>query len=129
MTYTGRVVHGAGGASKAFLFDNARRQKELSAIVGYLPHPGTLNVRLTADFDFTAPHLTGIVDAKKNEVRMYPVLIDGKIEGHVIRFKGAKYSPRYVGLVAAVRLRDHVGHTVTVRHRNAESPSSDPVTA
>jgi CTP-dependent riboflavin kinase len=121
--YAGRVVRGAGGASRAFAAFEGRRIRELEAVVGYAPFPGTLNLRLDTPFDFEAPHLEGDVLHKAGRgkfhprrTRLYPVSVDGR-HGHVIRFEGAKYSPKYVGVIAAERLRDHVDGHVTLRLR------------
>ena len=55
MKYTGIVLHGSGsgdGASAKFDFNNRFRCREVLNIIGIIPFPGTLNIRLHNNFDF-----------------------------------------------------------------------------
>lgn len=121
MIWTGRVSSGAGGASKAFAYADGRRIREIAAVIGAEPYPGSLNVHLSEPFDWTAPHdLAYVLDVETRgkglDVKwrprtacFYPVTIgcDGKEQdAWVFRFQGERYPPSFVELVAPVRLRD-----------------------
>ncbi len=123
--WIGTLTTGGGGASKAFAYSDNRRIKEIAAILGITPFPGTLNVNLDHPFgferDYYRAELLETVDrANLNAewqprwARFYPVTVNG-IDAHAIRFEGEKYPSKYLELIATERLRDKITGTVDVR--------------
>ena len=124
MIWTGRVETGAGGATAAFQYADGRRCREVEAIIGVRPYPGSLNVRLTAPFAWGGPHYEGTVldvvargrgldvEWKPRTVRLYPVAVECApgvvVEAWAFRFDGERYRDDFVELVAGVRLRDYL---------------------
>jgi len=124
---TGVVINGAGGATAAFQYQGGRRIKEIAALLGMEPYPGSLNVQLTEDFPWGNPPVVGMVSDviyrgrglavpwAPREAWFYPVRIEG-YRAYAFRFAGEKYSPRFVELIAPERLRDLLsGETAVVR--------------
>lgn len=123
--WCGELTSGGGGASKAFAHADNRRIKEIAAILGEKPYPGTLNAKLNHPFgwhrDYYRAQLLETVDRtnlnaewKPRWVRFYPVIVND-IEAHAIRFESESYSLNYVEFIAPERLRDKIGDTVDVR--------------
>lgn len=117
--WTGQVVSGAGGASRAFLHKDGQRIREICGALGVLMFPGSLNVRLDSPFDWTAPHktvhLTDWIDRRRGfsgpqalrKCGFWSVEVEG-VEAWAMRFAGESYPETFVELVAPVRLRDHI---------------------
>ncbi len=127
--YQGTVKHGAGGASKAFLFENSRRIKEIERITGVKCIPGSLNVWTDEDFDWDKNYYRAeVLDVKDRKkglfskwtpkwCRLYPVkVIEGPVHmrGYAFRFEGENYPKNLVEIVSNVRFRDFVGERVTI---------------
>jgi len=122
--WTGTVKSGAGGATKAFIYADGRRIREIAAAIGVEPYPGSLNVHLTAPFDWEGPHLVAsVLDVVKRgdgldvpwaprTARLYPVAMEcapgAAVEAWAFRFDGERYRDDFVELVAGCRLRDHL---------------------
>lgn len=123
--WIGQLTTGGGGASKAFAYSDNRRIKEIAAILGITPFPGTLNVKLDHPFgferDYYRAELLETVDRanlnaewKPRWARFYPVTVNG-IDAHAIRFENEKYPTKYLELIAPERLRDKITSVVDVR--------------
>ena len=125
--WVGTVQSGAGGASKAFAYADGRRIAEIERVIGVRPLPGSLNVRLSAPFDwdgapYTRAQILDVVDRSKGLDsewaprwgRFYALSVDG-IPCWAFRFEGERYPLNFIELIAPVRLRDHIrGDRVTV---------------
>lgn len=124
---TGIMEPGAGGATKAFEYGEGRRAHEIKRLLGFLPVPGSLNVRLDNAFDFGRDYYRSeILDVKVRSAgfestwgprpcRFYPLKING-FHAFAMRFEGEEYYPdNFVEIIAPVRLRDMIeGTAVTI---------------
>lgn len=119
--YAIAVEAGAGGATKAFLYSDERRIKEIETIVGYKPAPGSLNCVLDREFNWGYHYYPGyVLDVKERgkgldsewdlrEARFYPVEIIGQkgtARGHIFRFRGESYPSNFIEIISDVYLRD-----------------------
>lgn len=123
--YAGRIKHGAGGASKAFTYYNNRRIKEIEAILGFKPYPGSLNIELEVPFNWDAHYFRSqVLDvANRGEgldthwlprwARFYPVVVGGK-NAFVFKFEGDSYPANFIELIAEERLRETMEGDVMV---------------
>ena len=114
------LIDGAGGASPAFLHQSGRRMREIAAVLGYIPHPGSLNLLTSEAFKWSKDYYRAqILDVKvrgkgldvewhKRWARFYPVRIDGH-EAHAFKFEGDKYPDHFVELIAPQKLRKVLG--------------------
>lgn len=107
---------GAGGATKAFLRDGARRVGEIKHALGVRPVPGSLNLTLAEPFewdrDYYRVQILDTTDRAKFDVswaprwcRFYPVVIHG-VGGWAMRFEGERYDERFMELIGPHRFRD-----------------------
>jgi SAM-dependent methyltransferase len=113
----GILMHGAGGASKAFKYADNRRMKEVQDITGFWPQPGSLNIALTEPFDWEKGYYRAeMLDVKDRSrgldsdwgnrwVRLYPVSVGG-IDGYAFKFEGEKYPATFIEVVSPFRMRD-----------------------
>jgi len=87
--------------------------------LGFDPYPGTLNLKLTGDYDTkTRTELESYpaieVEGFKNEdrtfglVKCYPVMIDNKVKGALISALRTHYDVSVLELIAPVCLRKHL---------------------
>ena len=112
-----RMESGAGGATPAFLYDDARRSKEFAHITGHYPVAGSLNLRTSKLFDWSKGYLRAqVLDVADRSVglggawalrplRLYPVLVNNQ-RGWVFRFEGENYPENFVEVVSDIRFRD-----------------------
>jgi hypothetical protein len=119
LSWTATLKPGAGGAAPAFEHAGGRRIRELAAVLGWPPHPGSLNLALDRPFawdrGYVRAQLLDVVDRKAGLgspwaprwARLYPVTIAGH-PAHALRFEGERYPETFVELIALVRLRDLV---------------------
>ena len=125
--YVGTPQDGGAGASKAFVHERCRRMLELQSLLGFLPFPGTLNLKLDRDFDFAAPHIQAdILDRTRKgrnfdhpwaprPCKLWPMKIDGR-PCWAIRFDDKKYKFNFAEIISDVRLREFIGETVRLEH-------------
>lgn len=111
----GNVKKGVGGAAKAFLWNNGARIKELKEILGREMIPGSLNLDLSADFDWNRNYFRAqMLDWRdtrrgfggpqtKEWVRLYPGNWHGK-KCYAIRFEHEVGFPRHMELISDQRL-------------------------
>lgn len=123
--YNGLVYHGAGGASKAFEYENGRRIEEIKEAIGITPVPGSMNCLTDKVFHFEDRYfrtqIHDVVDRSKGlesewalrPVRFYPVLVDG-IQAYAMRFEGERYPTNMVELISDTRLRLHVSDEIQI---------------
>lgn len=120
----GEVVAGAGGAAKAFNHAEGRRISEIDRALGCMPFPGSLNVMLDEDFDWDQDYFRArihdVVDRRlgldsawaPRWCRFYPVVVkhqDRSCWATVMRFEGERYSPQFLELLSATKLREALG--------------------
>ena len=118
-SYTADIRAGAGGATRAFLYDEGRRIKEIAKVLGIVPVPGSLNLWCTESFygfdeGYYRAQILDVKDRGKGLdsewalrwMRFCPVYIAG-IRAFAIRFEGEMYPACFVELISDVRLRDH----------------------
>jgi FkbM family methyltransferase len=112
----GEMRDGAKGATKAFLKDHGRRTDEIERILGVRPCPGSLNLTLSAPFDWaTGYYRAQILDStdRRNPdapwaprwCRFYPVAV-GDVGCWGMRFEGETYPAQFLEVIAPHRLRD-----------------------
>lgn len=124
----GKMEAGAGGASKAFMHNEGHRMKEIAKILGFVPFPGSLNIRLESAFDFGRGFyrvmMPDVKDRSKGldstweqrQCRFYPVQVNG-IPVFAMRFEGEEYyKADFLEVISDIRLRDIIkGEGVTVQ--------------
>lgn len=119
-SYRAKLMDGAGGASKAFVFNDNARIKQIREAIGVECWPGSLNVQLSHSFNWNHGYFraqitdvdnrkAGLRNAKwlPRWARFYPVKIND-IDAYVFRFEGEGYPPDFLELLAPTRLRDHI---------------------
>lgn len=117
-TTAGKVEAGAGGASKAFMHSEGRRSKEILDFLGFVPFPGSLNIRLSSPFDWTKGYYrTQILDVRdrsngfdssweKRYCRFYPLTVNG-VPAFAMRFDMERdYAANFIEVISDIRLRD-----------------------
>lgn len=122
------MVDGSGGATKAFLHADGRRQGELLHVLGFRPAPGSLNLRCAEPFDWEVGYYRAeVLDVADRQqgfggrweprwCRFYPVTI-GEESAMAMRFEGDRYPAGFVEIVAGRRLRDLIPGPETVLAR------------
>jgi riboflavin kinase len=117
VTLEGTVFTGLGEG--AYYIAKEHYRKQFIEKLGFDPYPGTLNLKLTSDYD--AKTRTEIeaypaveIEGFKNEdrtfglVKCYPVLIENKVKGALISALRTHYDVSVVELIAPVCLRKHL---------------------
>jgi SAM-dependent methyltransferase len=116
-TWSGAMIDGAGGATKAFEYAENRRMDEMEEILGWRPFPGSLNIQLDKPFDWNSGYyraqVLDVADRSKGLsspwvsrwARFYPVKMDG-IPAMAFRFEGEQYRAYFMELIAPQKLRD-----------------------
>ena len=110
----GRLVRGLGQAADFTQIDWVRRQ--LIALAGIDPHPGTVNLALEdrgsqerwRNWRTLPGQAMAAADAAFCSARCYPVQIEGRIPAAVVLPEVAGYPEDKVELVAALQLREHL---------------------
>jgi len=112
-----KVKKGTGGATKAFLYKEGHRIKQIKLYTGYEPFPGSLNLVVTeGTFNWNKNFFSGDIDDvlqrpflyglwAPRKCRFYALTVNGQ-QGHAIRFYGEKYGLDFVEVIAPVKLRD-----------------------
>jgi riboflavin kinase len=118
ITLEGTVFTGVGEGAYYITKDYYRKQFQKK--LGFDPYPGTLNLRLTSDYDNkTRTELEAYpaieIEGFKNEdrtfgfVKCYPVMIDNKVKGALITALRTHYDVSVLEIIAPVCLRKHLG--------------------
>jgi riboflavin kinase len=127
ITLEGVVFSGLGEGSYYILKEPYKKQ--FIEKLGFEPYPGTLNLKLTTDYDVkTRSELEGYpaieIEGFRNEdrtfgpVKCYPAIIENKVKGAVILALRSHYDASVVEVIAPVYMRKHLklkdGHKVKV---------------
>jgi riboflavin kinase len=117
VTFEGTVFTGLGEG--AYYIGKEHYRKQFIEKLGFDPYPGTLNLKLTSDYDLkTRTELEAYpaveVQGFKNEdrtfglVKCYPAMIGNKVKGAVILALRSHYDASVVEIIAPVCLRKHL---------------------
>ena len=117
VTLEGAVFTGLGEG--AYYISKERYRKQFIEKLGFDPYPGTLNLKLTADYDLkTRAELEAYpgveVEGFKNEdrtfgtVKCYPATISNKVKGALVFALRSHYDRSVVEIIAPVNLRKHL---------------------
>lgn len=119
-----RPVDGVKGASKAMVYNNGARADEVESILGFRPYAGSLNLRYEGEPDLSQGYYrTTIQEFPRGNIegrwyprmtRFYPVTIDG-YQAVAVHFEDKTWGRGLTECYAPIRLRDHIGETVTLR--------------
>jgi len=127
ITLEGVVFTGLGEG--AYYTSKEQYRKQFIEKLGFDPYPGTLNLKLTAEYDiktrgeleaYPAVEIEGFKseDRSFGVVRCYPAIIDNKVKGAIITALRSHYDASVVEIIAPVNLRKHLklkdGHKVKV---------------
>lgn len=127
VTLEGTVFEGLGEG--AYYISKEIYRKQFIEKLGFEPYPGTLNLKLTTEYDLktrteleTYPAIE--VQGFKNEnrtfglVKCYPAIIDNKVKGALISALRSHYDVSVLEIIAPVYLRKQLnlrdGHKVKV---------------
>jgi riboflavin kinase len=127
VTLEGTVFTGLGEG--AYYISLEPYRKQFMEKLGFDPYPGTLNLKLTTEYDVkTRSELEAYpaveVEGFKNEnrtfghVKCYPVILENKVKGALISALRSHYDASVIEIIAPVFLRKHLklkdGHKVKV---------------
>ena len=127
VTLEGVVFTGLGEG--AYYISKERYTKQFIEKLGFEPYPGTLNLKLTTDYDvktrseleaYPAIEIEGFrnEDRTFGSVKCYPVTIENKMKGALILALRSHYNASVIEIIAPVFLRKHLnlkdGHKVKV---------------
>jgi riboflavin kinase len=127
ITLEGVVFTGLGEG--AYYISKERYRKQFMEKLGFDPYPGTLNLKLTTDYDaktrseleaYPAIEIEGFrnEDRTFGPVRCYPAIIQNDVKGALITALRSHYDASVVEVIAPVFLRKHLklkdGHKVKV---------------
>ncbi len=117
VTLEGTVFTGLGEG--AYYTTKEHYKKQFIEKLGFEPYPGTLNLKLTTDYDIkTRTELEAYpaieIEGFKNEdrtfgiVKCYPVIIENKVKGTIITALRTHYDVSVLEILAPVCLRKHL---------------------
>jgi riboflavin kinase len=127
ITLEGVVFSGLGEG--AYYISKERYTKQFIEKLGFEPYPGTLNLKLTTDYDvktrseleaYPAIEIEGFrnEDRTFGSVKCYPVTIENRVKGALILALRSHYDTSVIEIIAPVFLRKHLnlkdGHKVKV---------------
>ena len=127
VTLEGVAFSGLGEG--AYYISKEKYRKQFLEKLGFDPYPGTLNLKLTTDYDiktrseleaYPAIEVEGFTseDRTFGPVRCYPVIIENKVRGALVTALRSHYDASVVELIAPVFLRKQFslkdGHKVKV---------------
>jgi riboflavin kinase len=127
ITLEGVVFTGLGEG--AYYISKEQYRKQFIEKLGFDPFPGTLNLKLTTEYDIKARNELEAypaieVEGFKGEdrtfgvVKCYPAIVDNKIKGAIITALRSHYDASVVEIITPVNLRKHLklkdGHKVKV---------------
>ncbi len=127
ITLEGTIFTGLGEG--AYYISREQYRKQFLEKLGFDPYPGTLNLKLTTDYDvkarseleaYPAIEVEGFRDEDRTfgHVKCYPVIIDNKVKGALILALRSHYDVSVVEVIAPVFLRKQLklkdGHKVKV---------------
>jgi len=127
ITLEGVLFTGLGEGAYYTSIDQYRKQ--FIEKLGFDPYPGTLNLKLTTDYDiksrveleaYPAIEIEGFKDENRTygPVKCYPVIIENKVKGALVFALRSHYDSSVIELIAPIFLRKHLnlkdGHKVKV---------------
>jgi len=127
ITLEGVVFTGLGEGS--YYISREQYMKQFIERLGFEPYPGTLNLKLTTDYDVKTRSeieaYPGIeIEGFKNEnrtfgpVKCYPAIIENKVKGALVLALRSHYDVSVIEIIAPVFLRKHLklkdGHKAKV---------------
>jgi riboflavin kinase len=127
ITLEGAVFTGLGEG--AYYTSQEEYRRQFIEKLGFDPFPGTLNLKLTAEYDiktrseleaYPAVEIEGFRREGRSFglVKCYPATINNTIKGAIISALRTHYDPSVVEVIASVNLRKHLrlkdGHKVKV---------------
>jgi riboflavin kinase len=127
ITLEGTVFTGLGEG--AYYISLEPYRKQFMEKLGFDPYPGTLNLKLTTDYDikarseleaYPAVGVEGFKSENRSfgQVKCYPVIVENKVKGALISALRGHYDASVIEVIAPVFLRKHLklkdGHKVKV---------------
>jgi len=127
ITLEGVVFTGLGEGAYYISIEGYRKQ--FIEKLGFDPYPGTLNLKLTTDYDvkarseleaYQAVEIEGFKDENRTfgPVKCYPVMMENKVKGALVLALRSHYDASVIEVIAPVFLRKHLklkdGHKVKV---------------
>jgi len=127
ITLEGIVFTGLGEG--AYYISKERYRKQFMEKLGFDPYPGTLNLKLTTDYDvktrselesYPAIEIEGFRNENRTfgSVKCYPSIIENEVKGALILALRSHYDISVIEVIAPVFLRKHLrlkdGHKVKV---------------
>lgn len=127
VTLEGTVFTGLGEG--AYYISKEQYRKQFIEKLGFDPYPGTLNLKLTTDYDiktraeleaYPAIEIEGFVNENRTfgSVKCYPVTIENKERGALILALRSHYDTSVLEIISPVPIRKHLklkdGHKVKV---------------
>ncbi|MCK4434408.1 CTP-dependent riboflavin kinase [Candidatus Bathyarchaeota archaeon] len=127
VTLEGVVFTGLGEG--AYYISKERYRKQFIEKLGFDPYPGTLNLKLTTDYDvktrseleaYPAVEIEGFRNENRTfgHVKCYPAIIENKVKGALISALRSHYGASVIEVIAPVFLRKQLklkdGHKVNV---------------
>ena len=127
ITLEGTVFNGLGEG--AYYISKEPYRKQFIEKLGFDPYPGTLNLKLTTEYDiktrnelesYPAVEIEGFKseDRTFGPVKCYPVIVDNKVKGALISALRSHYDASVLEIIAPVQMRKHLalkdGHKVKV---------------
>jgi riboflavin kinase len=117
VTLEGTVFTGLGEG--AYYTQKEHYKKQFVEKLGFEPYPGTLNLKLTTDYDlktrleleaYPAIEVEGFQNENRTfgTVKCYPATIDNKIKGALVSALRGHYDSSVLEIIASVNLRKHL---------------------
>jgi riboflavin kinase len=117
ITLEGTVFTGLGEG--AYYISMEQYRKQFMEKLGFDPYPGTLNLKLTTDYDikthseleaYPAVEIEGFKDENRTfgKVKCYPTIIENKVKGAIVSALRSHYDASIVEVIAPVHLRKHL---------------------
>lgn len=118
VTLEGTVFTGLGEG--AYYISKESYSKQIMEKLGFEPFPGTLNLKLTSDYDiktrmdldvYPALEVMGFQNKDRSFglVKCYPAIIGGKVKGALVTALRSHYDSSVLELIAPVCLRKKLG--------------------
>jgi riboflavin kinase len=118
VTLEGTVFTGLGEG--AYYISKEHYRKQIVEKMGFEPYPGTLNLKLSAEYDiktrmeldaYPAVEITGFQNADRTFglVKCYPAIVGGKVKGALITALRSHYDTSVLEIIAPVCLRKQLG--------------------